>query len=234
MDITYKSARCGLSFSGNIENVSEYGVCYNTTGSPNTNDYHGIPDVGYDFDLINLQPNTTYYVRAYAISNNDVTYGNEVTFTTLNATPAMLLTIPQGWVLSAATSSPGYMMLDGTTITDVLNDYLYDFELDDIIIFSSNGTHRVFPGLLYNPDFGYTVETNLGQWYFDNPINPTYLYMQIPFFYGDDDHTCSPELEECRIISLTTDMLQIAYTFNESETPAKQTYTFTLTYIPAN
>lgn len=232
-DITYNSARCSVIFTGNTENITEYGVSYNTTGSPNTNDYHGIPDGGYNFNLANLQPNTTYYVRAYAISNNYVTYGNEISFTTSSTTPTTLLTIPRGWVLSAATSTPAYVMANGTTITDLMSDYLYDFELDDIIIFSPNGTHRVLPGLLYNSEFGYTTETNLGQWYFDNPNNPTYLHMQIPFFYGENDHTCSPELEVCRIISLTTDMLKIAYTFNDDE-PVKTTYTFTLTYVPAN
>jgi len=232
-DITYNSARCGVIFTGNIEDVTEYGVCYNTTGSPNTNDYHGILDAGYDFNLTNLQPNTTYYVRAYAISTNYVTYGNEISFTTSSTTPMTLLTIPRGWVLSAGTSTPEYVLANGTILTDLMNGYLYDFELDDIIIFSPNGTHRVLPGLLYNSEFGYTTETNLGQWYFDNPNNPTYLYMQIPFLYGENDHTCSPELEVCRILSLTTNMLRIAYTFNDDKS-AKGTYTFTLTYVPAN
>src|ERR1700691_5103313 len=35
----------------------------------------------YSANLTGLLPATTYYVRAYAVSNNDTTYGNVVQFT---------------------------------------------------------------------------------------------------------------------------------------------------------
>lgn len=204
------------------------GVCYNTIGSPTVNDLITTDGGGsgeYMSCLNDLQPNTTYYVRAYAKGNNGMTYyGEERTFTTAHS-----LTIPQGWRLSAATSSPAYEFIDGTYISDLMNGYLYDCEKDDIIVFSPNGTHKVLPGTLLCSDdweFGYNQETSLGSWNFDNPDNPTILYMQIPFFYDT-------AIETCRIITYNNNMLKISVVINDDEAPAKGTYTFTLTYVPA-
>ncbi|MBQ3749945.1 MAG: hypothetical protein II865_01385 [Bacteroidales bacterium] len=203
------------------------GVCYNTSGSPTVND-HITTDGGgsgeYISCLNNLQNNTTYYVRAYAKGNNGMTYyGEERSFTTAHS-----LTIPQGWKLVTATSSPAYEMIDGTHISDLMNGYLYDCEKDDIIVFSINGTQKVLPGTLLCDfeDGGYDQETNLGQWYFDYPNNPTILYMQIPFFYDN-------AIRACRIITYNNNLLKVSVMFNDEEVPAKGTYTFILTYVPA-
>lgn len=150
-------------------------------------------------------------------------YGEERSFTTAHS-----LTIPQGWKLVTATSSPAYEMIDGTHISDLMNGYLYDCEKDDIIVFSINGTQKVLPGTLLCDfeDGGYDQETNLGQWYFDYPNNPTILYMQIPFFYDN-------AIRACRIITYNNNLLKVSVMFNDEEVPAKGTYTFILTYVPA-
>lgn len=224
-NISLTSAECGGIISTGFANMR--GVCYNTTGGPTINDYYTTNGAGsgeFTSMLSDLEPNVTYYVRAYATSNNGVTYGNEISFTT-SFSPIIL----HGWKLSSATSSPAYVMTDGTHISDLMNGYLYDCEKDDIIVFSINGTQKVLPGTLLCDfeDGGYDQETNLGQWHFDNPNNPTILYMQIPFFYDD-------MIEQCRIITLNSNMLKIAYEFDDSGyyygNPA--TYTFTLTYVP--
>ena len=68
--------------------VTEVGVCYRTTILPSVNDYcvsySSIQMPGsYQCLLNNLQPNTTYYARAYAKCPLDiVVYGNQVSFTT--------------------------------------------------------------------------------------------------------------------------------------------------------
>jgi hypothetical protein len=84
--ITSTSAIAG----GNVSDdggafVTARGVCWNTTSDPTiannkTNDGTGTGD--FTSSLSNLSPNTTYYVRAYAVNNVGVVYGNEVIFTT--------------------------------------------------------------------------------------------------------------------------------------------------------
>lgn len=72
--------------------VTEYGVCYNTTGQPTVNDAHqsesgsntqGTPS----FSLSELAYSTTYYVRAYAKSVVGVQYSEPISFTTVNNWP---------------------------------------------------------------------------------------------------------------------------------------------------
>ena len=71
--------------------ISERGVCWNTTAAPEVIDYR-MKDVEsglgiYEVNVANLLPNTTYYVRAYATNEKGVSYGEEKTFTTLEVTP---------------------------------------------------------------------------------------------------------------------------------------------------
>ncbi len=142
-----------------------------------------------------------------------------------------LLTITKGWVLSAATSSPAYELADQSFATNLMTDgYLEECELDEVIKFSENGAQTIVPKDVCT-DFGYQAETS-ALWSFNE--DETILKMQIPFFYKDDGTSYDEEFEECTILSLTEDELRIKFTFNDDETPAKGTYTFTLTYVPAN
>ena len=86
-DITVSSATCGgeVTFDGNVT-VTVRGICWNTTGTPTiednkTTDGEGIGS--YTSNMTNLEHNTTYYVRAYAINEVGIAYGEEVSFTTL-------------------------------------------------------------------------------------------------------------------------------------------------------
>ena len=82
-----------VSFSYNsMFPVTEYGVCYNTTGQPAVSDAHqsetgsatqGTPTVS----LTGLSYSTTYYVRAYARSAVGITYSEQASFTTANNWP---------------------------------------------------------------------------------------------------------------------------------------------------
>lgn len=98
------------SYSGRVTNangsiVVERGIVYSTTPGPTILNSNTKIALGKDTGLYNvtttmsasdsyfLQPNTTYYARAYAITENNITkYGNQVTFTTLNLTPPTLTT----------------------------------------------------------------------------------------------------------------------------------------------
>ena len=90
-DITLNSAVCGGEVvSGGDAVIVARGVCYNTTGVPTVSDIYTMDgtNIGiFTSQISNLVPNTQYYVRAYATDAKGVTsYGEEVTFTTLEKT----------------------------------------------------------------------------------------------------------------------------------------------------
>ncbi|MBL7737608.1 MAG: hypothetical protein JNK14_00185 [Chitinophagaceae bacterium] len=71
--------------------ITARGVCWNTTGDPNitadlkTSDGSGI---GFFYsNITGLNPNTTYYVKAYATNSAGTAYGSEKIFTTASALP---------------------------------------------------------------------------------------------------------------------------------------------------
>lgn len=86
-DITYRSAYC----SGQIQSeggntLLEKGICWNTSPLPTIEGNHqAVPGSGNPFGLTvsGLEELTTYYVRAYAkTEDGNVYYGNETHFTT--------------------------------------------------------------------------------------------------------------------------------------------------------
>jgi len=87
INITYNSATAG----GNVtadggSTITARGVCYATTHNPTLTDPHttepGALGV-FTSNISGLNPQTTYYVRAYATNMVGTSYGSEVTFTTL-------------------------------------------------------------------------------------------------------------------------------------------------------
>ncbi len=63
--------------------ILEKGVCWNTKGSPTVNDSKVgdiIEEENFSFQLDNLNPETTYYIRAYAKSEYGIGYGKEISF----------------------------------------------------------------------------------------------------------------------------------------------------------
>jgi photosystem II stability/assembly factor-like uncharacterized protein len=80
------------SFSGgNITedgglNIDSRGVCWSTSQKPtiaNNKTTDGTGTGEFQSTITGLTQNTKYYVRAYAISSQGTTYGNEISFTTL-------------------------------------------------------------------------------------------------------------------------------------------------------
>ena len=68
------------------DKVTEYGICWGTTETPTTQNEHksvkSITNNEYNIPIGNLQPNTTYYARAYAINSKGIGYGNILSFIT--------------------------------------------------------------------------------------------------------------------------------------------------------
>ena len=85
------SAVVSFSYSSSVP-VTEYGVCYNTTGQPTINDTH-LSETGSatqgsaSFTLTNLAYSTTYYVCAYVVSAAGIQYSDPISFTTVNDWP---------------------------------------------------------------------------------------------------------------------------------------------------
>lgn len=142
-------------------------------------------------------------------------------------TKTELLCIEKGWVLSAATSSQPYLLENGTYASNLMTEgYLLPYELDDIIIFNSNGNQVINGGTIVpdNPYEDYQQrDYGVGTWNFSD--DETVLYFQIPFFYDD-------EKENAQVLALTENELRVKYTFNDDEETSKGTYSFTLTYVP--
>ena len=67
-------------------NVTARGVCWSTSQNPTINDNKTSDGSGtgsFTSNLINLNANTTYYVRAYATNEKGTSYGEQKSFTTL-------------------------------------------------------------------------------------------------------------------------------------------------------
>ena len=87
-DITVTSVNTGGSITsdGGAE-ISSRGVVWNINSMPSLENFSGFTIEGsgagvFQSALKDLQPNTRYYVRAYATNSKGVAYGNEVNFTT--------------------------------------------------------------------------------------------------------------------------------------------------------
>jgi|GEM_PF-932068 len=105
--ITFTSASCG----GNVTSdgkaaVTARGVCWSTSENPTTDDSHTTDGSGtgsFTSSLIDLTPDTLYYVRAYATNAVGTAYGSEVSFETLE--PSITVTSPNGgesWIQGTA------------------------------------------------------------------------------------------------------------------------------------
>jgi len=94
--ITSNSATFGGAISNaNGNQIMERGIVYSTSPNPTLGSnkimigsgigtFDTISGLGYQYAHL-LNPNTTYYVRAYAVTENNISaYGNEVSFTTLS------------------------------------------------------------------------------------------------------------------------------------------------------
>ena len=77
----------GVIVSDVSDPVVERGLCWGTQPNPETSGNHNVADGtrtgSFSCEITGLEPNTTYYVRAYAINGAGVGYGTDVTFKTL-------------------------------------------------------------------------------------------------------------------------------------------------------
>jgi uncharacterized protein (TIGR02145 family) len=85
-DITHNSATSGgVITDDGASTIITRGVCWSTVQNPTINDnktYDGTGSGGFLSEIKDLEPETTYYVRAYATNANGTGYGSALSFTT--------------------------------------------------------------------------------------------------------------------------------------------------------
>ena len=93
-NITGLSASSGGQISSDGGNaITARGICWDVNPNPDLTDNFTIDGSGtvtYTSSVINLTPNTTYYVRAYATNAGGTVYGNEQTFVSGAALPTVI------------------------------------------------------------------------------------------------------------------------------------------------
>jgi uncharacterized protein (TIGR02145 family) len=107
-------------------NVTERGVCWNTTGDPTIDDnltsdnWDDSVTLSFTSSLSELSPNTLYYVRAYGTNVGGTGYGNTESFTTLGDEPSSV-------TLDASDIETHSVTLNGTVNPGLLSTTV-DFE----------------------------------------------------------------------------------------------------------
>jgi len=103
--------------------VTARGVCWSTSPSPTTSDSHTNDGIGtgiFVSTLSGLNPNTLYYVRAYATNSVGTAYGNEVTFTSLaEATFPTVITDQATSIAQTTAISGGNVTSNGGAVVTV-------------------------------------------------------------------------------------------------------------------
>lgn len=86
--ITANSAKviCGVEADGGAE-VTERGVCWGVSQNPTIENDNVVKNGGgigdYEVEISGLEADSTYYVKAYAVNSEGVSYGEEKSFKTL-------------------------------------------------------------------------------------------------------------------------------------------------------
>ena len=91
-DVSFTTTTCGgvVTYSGGSE-VTARGVCWSTLQNPTIGNMHTNDGIGtgvFTSFITNLEPGTTYYVRAYATNIAGTSYGEQITFITSDTIPA--------------------------------------------------------------------------------------------------------------------------------------------------
>ncbi|PKO99434.1 MAG: hypothetical protein CVU13_04985 [Bacteroidetes bacterium HGW-Bacteroidetes-8] len=110
----------GAGSGGNVTDdggaaVTARGVCWSANQNPTTSDAHTTDGSGtgsFSSTLTNLQPGTTYYVRAYATNSVGTAYGSQVS-TATSATAPTVLTATVSSITTASASSGGSIPTNG-------------------------------------------------------------------------------------------------------------------------
>jgi hypothetical protein len=117
--ITSSSASSGGNItSAGGSSIIERGICYGTSPAPTIANSKITSALGtgtgsYAANITGLSIATTYYVRAYAINTTSVSYGNEISFTTLGVAPTLAATTAATIITTTSATSGGNVTATG-------------------------------------------------------------------------------------------------------------------------
>jgi hypothetical protein len=102
--------------------VTERGICYGSSANPTTTNNKATMGNGtgpFSSIVTGLSANTKYYAKAYAINSYGISYGNEITLTTLQMLPAIVSTTAATGILATSAVLGGNVSSDGNnTVTE--------------------------------------------------------------------------------------------------------------------
>jgi uncharacterized protein (TIGR02145 family) len=115
--ITQRTAISGGNISAdNGGSITSRGVCWAKVTSPTITDNKTIDGSGtgtYVSNISGLEGGTIYYIRSYATNNAGTSYGNELTFTTVQATLPVITSTVMSLITPTTASSGGNVTADG-------------------------------------------------------------------------------------------------------------------------
>src|SRR5690554_7310431 len=167
IDITANTATSG----GNITDdggapITVHGVCWSTNENPTIDDNKTEDGTGagsFTSSVTGLEPNTTYYLRAYATNSAGTSYGSIMSFTTQEGSSGSTFTDPrdgkvyqtvvignQVWMAENLAYLPSVnMVADGSE--DAAGSYYYVYGYDGTNVADAKATDNYATyGVLYN------------------------------------------------------------------------------------
>jgi uncharacterized protein (TIGR02145 family) len=120
--ITQISAVSGgdITFDGGSD-ITDRGVCWSTHSNPTTADSttsDGLGTGAFSSNITGLTGNTTYHVRAFAINDIGIAYGQDVSFTSAPLVPVVITSNPSPTGTTTATGGGNITSDGGSEITE--------------------------------------------------------------------------------------------------------------------
>ncbi|MBL7700308.1 MAG: hypothetical protein JNK79_19240 [Chitinophagaceae bacterium] len=153
-DITDSSVKAGgrITSTGNDEIIAT-GFCWSTlTTNPTIADDTSVStntSSTFVLELTNLDPSTTYYIRAYAINSIGIGYGDTISFNTGNAPPKIEAIMVEGNTVVDSILSATYTYSDFENDPDSASSFQWYNALDtvagsgDAIAGADSATYKV-------------------------------------------------------------------------------------------
>ena len=117
-NITQTTATGGgnVTVNGDVS-IQERGICWSLHPNPyHFQDNHATNGYGigwFSVDMTDLLPDTTYYVKAYAVHGSSITYGNELNFHTLSSDLPIVVTGQVTNITSTTATVQGNVIYEG-------------------------------------------------------------------------------------------------------------------------